>query len=74
MRKAHLEEHPLCEDCRAEGLTVEATEVDHVDGDVQNNDPSNHRSQCKSHHSRKTARENGAFGRPRRGPRSSGDR
>lgn len=44
------------------GLIVPATEVDHVDGDASNNDPSNHRSLCKGCHARKTVRENGGFG------------
>ena len=53
-----LRAHPLCEDCKAEGKTVLATSVDHVI--VPNGDPtlqrlpSNFRSLCDSHHSRKT--------------------
>jgi 5-methylcytosine-specific restriction protein A len=59
----HLRAHPLCEDCKKLGLIVPAKEVDHIDGNSSNNDPDNHRSLCKSHHSAKTCRENKGFGR-----------
>lgn len=63
IRRAHLAVHPLCEDCKAAGRVTPATEVDHADGNVKNNEPGNHRSLCKSHHSRKTVRENGGLAR-----------
>lgn len=62
IRIAHLSAHPLCADCAIEGRITAATEVDHVDGDVTNNDESNHRSLCKPHHSRKTCANDGGLG------------
>ena len=64
IRPQKLRRDPLCEDCLEVGLTVIATEVDHVDGDEWNNADENHRSLCKPCHSAKTARENGSFGNP----------
>ena len=63
IRAAHLASKPLCADCKAKGLTVAATCVDHVDGDSFNNDPGNHRSLCSSCHARKTVVHDGGFGR-----------
>ncbi|MBB4126231.1 5-methylcytosine-specific restriction protein A [Xanthomonas translucens] len=63
IRAAHLAVEPLCRLCAARGLVVAATDVDHVDGDDSNNDPGNLQSLCHPCHSRKTARENGGFGR-----------
>jgi 5-methylcytosine-specific restriction protein A len=63
IRLQFLFDNPLCQDCEQEGRTVAASEVDHIDGNVGNMDNSNFRALCKSHHSRKTARENGSFGR-----------
>lgn len=70
-RAAYLLEHPLCVDCQAEGVIERATDVDHVvavDGpdDPRFWDETNHAARCHSHHSRKTAAEDGAFGRPKR--------
>lgn len=65
MRLAHLRAHPLCQDCQERGLVTAAECVDHVDGDVANNDPSNHRSLCWPCHSKKTARQDGGFGNAR---------
>lgn len=65
--KAHLREHPLCEECRRNGRITRATCVDHVKphkGDqVLFWDPTNWQSLCDSCHSRKTATEDGGFGR-----------
>lgn len=65
LRLRYLREHPLCAHCAERGLTVSATDVDHVvsrarggsdrDGNLQ--------ALCHSCHSAKTAREDGAFGR-----------
>jgi 5-methylcytosine-specific restriction enzyme A len=62
IRAAKLARDPLCEDHEALGEVVEATEVDHVDGDVGNVAYCNLRSLCKSCHSSKTVRENGGLG------------
>ena len=61
-RPAQLRREPLCRHCKAKGLIVAATEVDHIDGDNTNAGPDNYQSLCHTCHSRKTARENGAFG------------
>lgn len=61
----YLKRHRLCIECKKEGKTVVATEVDHIislskGGDFW--DESNHKALCKSHHSSKTAKEIG-FGK-----------
>jgi 5-methylcytosine-specific restriction protein A len=61
-RLVKLAADPLCEDHKERGEVVEATEVDHVDGDTSNLADDNLRSLCKSCHSRKTVREQGALG------------
>ena len=60
-RVRFLATHPLCEDCKAQGRYVKATDVDHV---VPHRgvmalfwDRSNWRALCHSCHSRKTRRE-----------------
>lgn len=63
IRLMKLRRDPLCEDHLERGEIVEATEVDHVDGDVGNVAWENLRSLCKPCHSRKTVRENGGLGR-----------
>ena len=66
-RKAYLAAHPLCVACEAEGRTVAATEVDHIEphrGDqVLFWRRGNWQALCKSHHSRKTAGEDARRGR-----------
>lgn len=49
------------------GWLIPATEVDHIDGDNTNDDPSNLQSLCKPCHSRKTVEEQGALALHRRG-------
>jgi 5-methylcytosine-specific restriction protein A len=66
VRLAKLKQDPLCEDCRGIGLTVLATDVDHIDGNVSNLSPDNLRSLCHACHSRKTIRENGGFGKKKK--------
>lgn len=65
-----LRESPLCEHCKREGRLTPATQVDHIDGDPENNAPANLASLCAPCHSLKTARENGGFGlQPTKGTR-----
>lgn len=69
LRLSHLAKHPLCVACATQGLTVEATEVDHVTPHCGDRhllyDPKNLQSLCKPCHSAKTVREDGGFGRER---------
>lgn len=62
IRPAALAREPLCRLCEANGRTTIAVEVDHIDGDSRNNDPSNLRALCKPCHSARTARDQ-AWGR-----------
>jgi 5-methylcytosine-specific restriction endonuclease McrA len=67
-RPAHLRYEPLCRECKVQhGWLIPATEVDHIDGDNTNDDPSNLQSLCKPCHSRKTVEEQGALALHRRG-------
>lgn len=65
-RAGWLAKHPLCVQCQARGLVVEATDVDHIvphKGDMTVFwDRSKWQSLCASCHSAKTAREDGGFG------------
>jgi 5-methylcytosine-specific restriction protein A len=71
--KRYLRDHPMCEcdECGRlpEWQRQEATDVDHIDGRGPNGprgyDATNCQALSKAHHSRKTAREDGAFGRPK---------
>jgi 5-methylcytosine-specific restriction protein A len=60
-RKDYLREHPLCVECDKQGLTVPATEVDHIDphqGDEAKFwDRTNWQGLCDTHHAAKTAKE-----------------
>ena len=64
VRTQKIRRDPLCEDCLLEGQTTPADEVDHVVPIKK--DPSlrlvmsNLRSLCKSHHQRKTRRDQSA--------------
>lgn len=66
-RDAFLKEHPLCARCEADGLVTAATVVDHITphkGDQKLFwSRSNWQPLCKMHHDRKTAIEDGGFGR-----------
>jgi 5-methylcytosine-specific restriction protein A len=63
LRDYHMNQHPLCEDCKQQGDTVAANMVDHVvpvDVDPSRRlDPSNLRSLCWKHHAVKTHSEHG---------------
>ena len=63
LRAVHLAGEPLCRECAKADRVTAATDVDHIDGDDGNNAPSNLQSLCHACHSRKTAQENGGFGR-----------
>ena len=54
-----LAEQPLCVQCKLEGLTVPADEVDHIIPLSMGgtHDPNNLQPLCKTHHSQKTNRE-----------------
>ena len=69
-RRRVLAEHALCVDCLAEGVETLATQLDHLQPVVDRPDlalePSNVAPRCATHHSRRTVREHGGFGRRRR--------
>lgn len=69
LRPRFLHLHPLCVECSRSGLTVSATEVDHVVARARGGSDhhTNLQALCHACHSRKTAREDGAFGRRRIG-------
>lgn len=80
-RAIYLRNHPLCmcDACRSAGLVVPATVVDHITphrGDVRLFwDRENWQSLSKPCHDRKTAREDGGFGRaPVRTTKTDSDR
>ncbi len=62
-----LKAHPLCEECKRRGAYTPATVVDHIvphKGDRNLFwDRNNWQSLCKQCHDRKTATEDGGFGR-----------
>ncbi len=65
VRRMHLRREPLCRACRAEDRLQPAVEVDHIVplGKGGTGTTENLQSLCKSCHSKKTAREDGGFGR-----------
>jgi len=64
-RKAHLLAHPFCVKCLQRGLSVKATDVDHIvphKGDAELFwSEANWQSLCHACHSSKTAREDGRW-------------
>lgn len=66
-RRMFLRRHPFCVHCEQEGKLTPATEVDHIVPHKGNYnlfwDENNWRALCKPCHSRKTAIEDGGFGR-----------
>lgn len=60
IRRQHLAEHPLCEQCRQDGVLTPAEQVHHILPLSQggSNDPANLMSLCVSCHSAITMREN----------------
>lgn len=71
LRLMHIRAHPLCKLCEAQGLIVQAEDVDHVIPHQGNDglrlDPSNLQSLCKPCHSRKTATQDGGMGNQKKG-------
>jgi len=59
LRATVLQEEPLCRMCAAQGLTVVATDVDHIHNDPSDNRRESLQSLCHECHSRKTARDMG---------------
>lgn len=74
-RLAFLRRHPLCAACEKQGRVVAALVVDHKiphRGDERLFwDQSNWQPLCKDCHDRKTAMEDGGFGRPIKPPPAS---
>lgn len=65
-RLAKLADDTFCEHCLSRGLYVAATEVDHIRplaSGGEHYERENLQSLCKPCHSRKTAAEDGGFGR-----------
>jgi 5-methylcytosine-specific restriction protein A len=67
-----LDGEPLCRACSSKGITRPANQVDHINGDATNNDMNNLQPMCARCHSRKTATENGGWGRPKAGQAAAG--
>lgn len=67
-RIGFLKSHPLCAECERQGRVRQANEVDHIiphKGDMDLFwDRDNWQPMCAPCHSRKTATEDGGFGRP----------
>ena len=65
--KAFLRRHPLCVACEAKGIIKAAEVVDHIRPHKGNQklfwDKKNWQALCKQCHDRKTATEDGGFGR-----------
>ena len=59
LRASVLAGEPLCRHCAAQGLTVPATDVDHISGDPSDDSEGAHQSLCHECHSRKTASDQG---------------
>lgn len=67
-RRQYLAKNPLCAECERQGRLRAATDVDHIKAVTGPNDPlfwdpENHQGLCHECHSRKTAKEDGRFGK-----------
>jgi 5-methylcytosine-specific restriction protein A len=74
-RRIQLAHVPLCEMCSASGLTVIATDVDHIVPISQGGaalDPENFRSLCRPCHSRVTWRQLNKTDKPMKGCSADG--
>ena len=72
LRERVLSECPLCVECQRRGLIVAATDVDHIAGKAataHDNRRANLQALCHACHSRKTASEDGGFGRDKLPPK-----
>lgn len=67
LRKEFLKVNPICVKCKANGVVKAATVVDHVKPHKGSEslfwDQNNWQALCKTCHDRKTAKEDGRFGR-----------
>ncbi len=61
LRKMVLNAEPLCRHCKQQDRLTPATEVDHIDGNIKNSSRDNLQPLCKSCHSRKSVKEQGAL-------------
>ena len=62
VRRAHLAQHPWCEQCLREGIYTPAVDVHHLvrhEGDIEKFYNGLLESLCKQHHSAETAKEVG---------------
>lgn len=57
LRAYFLAHDPLCRHCKSRGMTVLATDIDHMSGDPSDNSAANLQPLCHSCHSHKTGRE-----------------
>lgn len=74
-RLSYLRRHPLCVECLEQQRAVEAVHVDHVialEKGGAKYDESNLQGLCPHHHSVKTCREDGGFGRDPKAPKKRG--
>lgn len=75
-RARFLQANPLCVKCQSQGRVKAASDVDHImphRGDMTLFwQPSNWQALCHSHHSEKTATEDGGFGNGAREGRGGG--
>ncbi len=62
LRLIVMAEQPLCLTCQAAGRIELGTEMDHIDGNVNNLSRDNLQMLCKGCHSHKTAKEQGGLG------------
>jgi 5-methylcytosine-specific restriction protein A len=67
LRALVLREEPLCRECAKIGCVVAATDVDHVIPRARGgtDERNNLQPLCASHHSQKTASQDGRWGKPK---------